>query len=291
MFFIDSHCHLTFSRFDAVFDKVKLQDDGSSHQVRYGVHNLMQRAVDAGVEYVMVIGTELSDMEELRLLADGSDHIFRTVGIHPLEAKKHHELYDNDDIVRILKSECAMPKTVGIGEIGLDYHYEKASEVQQRELFHLQLELARELGLPVSIHSREAYRDIIDILRDHSGVQGVIHCFSGEMDFATAAIDLGFFISVSGVVTYKKADELRETLKRLPIDRLLLETDAPFLAPVPFRGQINEPSFIPYIAKSTAELLGKPIEEVAHHTSENFFKLFAKATQLGASRTRTTDNS
>jgi TatD DNase family protein len=281
MFFIDSHCHLTFSRFRAVFDETKWRKNGGeSYKVHYSVHNLMQRAIDAGVEYVLVIGTELSDVEELQSVADGSDHIFRTVGIHPLEAKKHRELYSNDDIIRIMKSQCAMAKTVGIGEIGLDYYYEKASEAQQKELFHLQLELAQELDLPVSIHSRDAYRDVVDILQDHAGLMGVIHCFSGEMDFATAALDLGFFISVSGIITYKKADELRETIKYVPLDRILLETDAPFLAPVPFRGEINEPSFIPHVAKTIAEVLEKPLETIADNTSNNFFKLFSKAKPL-----------
>ncbi|MDR1334867.1 MAG: TatD family hydrolase [Holosporaceae bacterium] len=277
MFFIDSHCHLTFSRFSFVFDKFNSSDQISSDREYYSVSNLLQRAVDSSVKYILLIGTELSDVEELRSLVDDSDHLFRTVGIHPLEAKKHRELYSNDDIISIITSECAMVKTVGIGEIGLDYHYEKASKPQQKELFHLQLELAKRFNLPVSIHSREAYWDVIDILKDHPGVRGVIHCFSGEMDFATAALDLGFFISISGIITYKNVNELRETLKYVPLDSMLLETDAPFLAPMPYRGQLNEPSFIPHIAQSLAQLLGVSATTIAECTSSNFSRLFSNA--------------
>jgi TatD DNase family protein len=268
MFFVDSHCHLIFSKFD---------NRALPKSIVYNVSSVIKRAIDANVKYMMTVGTELSDVEELQAVVDEHENIFRTVGIHPLEAKKHRESYKDNEIIWIIQKHAVMRKTLAIGEIGLDYHYERDSERQQKELFHLQLALAQECRLPVVIHSREANDDIIEILKDYTGITGVIHCFSGEKDFANKALDLGFYVSISGVVTYKNATELQENIKYIPLDRLLIETDAPFLAPVPFRGNPNEPSFIPYIAGKISELMKIPLEIISQKTSENFFTLFAKS--------------
>ena len=139
------------------------------------------------------------------------------------------------------------------------------------------MDLAKECGSPVVIHSRDAANDTVDVLSEHAGARGVIHCFSGEMDFAKKSLDLGFYISVSGVVTFKNANELRESIKFVPLDRLLIETDSPFLAPAPFRGKINEPAFVAYVAKMVAEVKGVDVETIAEMTSNNFFRLFDKA--------------
>jgi TatD DNase family protein len=173
MFFVDSHCHLAFSHFKEAFDS-KLDDD------QYAVDAIITRAVEANVKYMLAIGTELTDVEKLQAICEKYPNVFRTVGIHPLEARKHCELYRRDEIASVIRKNCAYPKTVGIGEIGLDYHYEKESEKQQKELFNLQLELAQECNLPVSIHSRDASDDVVAILKDHPSSKGVIHCFSGE---------------------------------------------------------------------------------------------------------------
>ncbi|MDR0968408.1 MAG: TatD family hydrolase [Holosporaceae bacterium] len=269
MFFVDSHSHLAFSRFKDDF-KAAVDDN-------YSVDAIITRAADAKVKYMLAVATELSEAAELQAISEKFQNIFVTTGIHPQGAKKHCELYGLDEIARVVRDNCKRPKTVGIGEIGLDYHYERESEKQQKELFNLQLELATELDLPVSIHCRDASEDVAAILKDHPSSKGVIHCFSGEKSFAKKALDLGFYISISGVVTYKKATELQDSIKYVPTDRLLIETDCPFLAPVPYRGKLNEPAFVVHTAKKIAELLDVSLESVADFSSRNFSSLFQKA--------------
>ncbi|MDR1375364.1 MAG: TatD family hydrolase [Holosporaceae bacterium] len=274
MFFVDSHCHLLFPKFYSVSEKLD--------EEKYCVAALLDRAEKAGVKYLLIIGTELADVDEIQSIADSHDNVFRTVGIHPLEAAKHCASFTFEEISSIIRQQASSSKIVAIGEIGLDYHYEKESQKQQKELFNLQLDLAQECSLPVVIHSREAYPDVVAVLKDYPRVTGVIHCFSGEKDFARKALDLGFYISISGVVTYKNAVELQETIKMIPLDRMLLETDSPFLAPVPHRGQINEPAFIPHIAEKISKLMNVPVETLAQRTSENFFRLFCAGIGLSA---------
>jgi TatD DNase family protein len=285
VYLVDSHCHLTFSRFDTFVSSMQKGLEGEKADVtqHYGVEQLLARADQAGVKYVLAIGTELADLDVMQGVAENHSNVFRTIGVHALEAKKHSELYDSEYIIQSLKNHCSKPKTVGIGEIGLDYHYEKESAKQQMELFHLQLELAKDQHLPVVIHSREAYLDTVNILREHSPIDGVIHCFSGERDFAIKALDLGFYISVSGVLTYKNAAMLRDTVKTIPLDRLLVETDAPFLAPEPFRGKINEPAYVVHVARKLADILGLSFEKVADQTSKNFWNLFKRTTIIPGS--------
>ena len=277
MFFIDSHCHLNVPKFATNKDEKESEEEFLE---KYSVDAIIQRAHEAGVKYMLAIGTELTDVEEIRNIADSHEYIFRSVGIHPQEAQKHCSHYTHDEIAKIIKEHSALPKTVAIGEIGLDYHFERESEPQQNELFHLQMDLAKECGLPVVIHSRDAANDTVDVLSEHAGARGVIHCFSGEMDFAKKSLDLGFYISVSGVVTFKNANELRESIKFVPLDRLLIETDSPFLAPAPFRGKINEPAFVTYVAKMVAKVKGVDVETIAETTSNNFFRLFDKSAKI-----------
>jgi TatD DNase family protein len=280
-FLVDSHCHLLFSHFKSVLPR---GDASSDFDEKYAVDAVIKRAVDANVKYMLLIGTELSDVSELRDISDKYDNVFRTVGIHPLEAAKHHQLYSFDEISGAIRDNCKHVKSVGIGEIGLDYHYERESKNQQKEIFNLQLGLAKECDLPVSIHSREASDDVADILKDHPSVKGVIHCFSGEKRFAEKVLDMGFYISISGTITYKNAIELRNSLKYIPLDRLLIETDSPFLTPDSFpetpglfRKKVNEPAFVAHVAKGISERLDVPLQEVMYHSSKNFFELFSKA--------------
>ena len=181
MFLIDSHCHLNVPKFATKKDE---KESEKEFLEKYSVDAIIQRAHEAGVKYMLAIGTELTDVEEIRNIADSHEHIFRSVGIHPQEAQKHCSNYTHDEIAKIIKEHSALPKTVAIGEIGLDYHFERESEPQQKELFHLQMDLAKECGLPVVIHSRDAANDTVEVLSEHAGARGVIHCFSGEMDFA-----------------------------------------------------------------------------------------------------------
>jgi TatD DNase family protein len=186
----------------------------------------------------------------------------------------------DDALCAKLQDLSQHPKVIAWGEIGLDYHYDNSPREVQREAFRKQLRMARERGLPISIHTREAEADTLAILdgewRD-SGLGGVIHCFTGTRAFAEAAVELGFLISFSGVVTFKKAEDLRETARRLPMDRVTIETDAPFLAPVPYRGRRNEPAYVVETARALAELRGTTVEEIGRATSENFARLFKLA--------------
>lgn len=255
--YIDSHAHIEMSDFDADREAV------------------IQRALDAGVEIIVCVGDGdvANDSHSAAFrLAEQYPFIYTTVGVHPHEAR----LLD-DDLYARLKDLSEHPKVIAWGEIGLDYHYDNSPREVQREAFRRQLQMARERGLPVSIHTREAEADTLEILnaewRD-SEVSGVIHCFTGTRGFAEAAVELGFLISFSGVVTFKKAEDLRETARAIPIEKILIETDSPFLAPVPYRGRRNEPAYVVETARAIAELRGIDAEELGLTTSRNFRRMF-----------------
>ena len=237
--YIDSHAHIEGSEFDADREAV------------------IQRALDAGVEIIVCVGDGevAADSHAAAFrIAERYPFIYTTVGVHPHEAR----LLD-DNLYAQLKELSQHPKVIAWGEIGLDYHYDNSPRDVQREAFRKQLRMARERRLPISIHTREAEADTLAILEEEwkgSGLGGVIHCFTGTRSFAEAAVEFGFRISFSGVVTFKKAEDLRETARAIPIDRILIETDSPFLAPVPYRGRRNEPSFVVEIAGRIAELRG-----------------------------------
>ena len=255
--YIDSHAHIEGPEFDADREAV------------------LQRALAAGIETIVCVGDGeiASDSHAAAFrLADEHPFIYTTVGVHPHEARLlDRELYAK------LADLSQHPKVIAWGEIGLDYHYDNSPRDAQRDAFRKQLHMARERQLPVSIHTREAEADTLAILDDEwkgSGLGGVIHCFTGTHKFAEAAVELGFLISFSGVVTFKKAEDLRETARHLPLDKILIETDSPFLAPIPYRGRRNEPAYVVETARALAELRGTTLEEVGRGTSENFKRLF-----------------
>ena len=258
---VDSHCHLDFPEFAPELDAV------------------VARARDAGVGVCVSIGTKLKNFAAVRAVAERFDNVWCSVGIHPHEAEK--ELLDSP---QPLIDAAQHPKVVGIGETGLDYYYEHSPRAQQIANFRAHIEAARRTGLPVIVHTRDADDDTIAVLREEMAAApftGLIHCFTGTKRLADAALDLGFCISVSGIATFKKSDDLRAVLKTVPLDRLLVETDAPFLAPMPLRGKRNEPAFVVNTAAMLAGLKGVSADDLATATTENFFRLFTKVRRPG----------
>lgn len=250
---VDSHCHIDFAE---------------PHQ-RPG---LIARARAAGVRTMLTIGTAADDLDDVVAIAESDPDIWATVGIHPHETEA-----TPDSVIDRLGGLAAKPKVVGIGETGLDYHYDHSPRDRQAQFFHAQCRVAREVGVPLIVHSRMADGDTVSILKEEAMSTGVIHCFSTTRALAEPALALGFYISISGIVTFKNADELRGIVEEIPLDRLLIETDAPYLAPVPLRGKTNEPAFIVHTAAKVAELKGVSVEEIGRITSDNFFRLFTKA--------------
>jgi len=256
--YIDSHAHIEGSEFDADREAV------------------IQRALDAGIDIIVCVGNGdvAADSHTAAFrVADQYPFIYTTVGVHPHEAS----LLD-DKLCAKLMQLSLHPKVIAWGEIGLDYHYDNSPRDVQREAFRRQLRMARERRLPISIHTREAEADTLAILEEEwkgSELGGVIHCFTGTRSFAESAVELGFVISFSGVITFKSGGDLRETAGVLPLDRILIETDSPFLAPVPYRGRRNEPAFVVETARCLAELRDLTAEEVGRVTSENFYRLFS----------------
>lgn len=260
---IDTHCHLEMDEFNSDREAV------------------IQRAKDVGIEAIITIGSDLEGNKGAVKLSGKYDLVYAAVGIHPHDAKDFSE-----DIFNQIKKWAIPPhfpltkggqqggKVVAIGEIGLDYHYDNSPREIQREAFKKQLDLAKETGLPVVIHSREAKKDTLDIIKQSEVTKGVFHCFSGDMDMAERAMAMGFYISIAGPVTFKNAKKPREIVKAIPDDYLLIETDAPYLAPEPFRGKRNEPSYLIHIAKVVAELRGISTEDLARITTLNAKRLF-----------------
>jgi len=258
--YIDSHSHIEGAEFNADREAV------------------IQRALEAGVEIIVCVGDgEVSADSHAAAfkVADEHSFIYTTVGVHPHEAR----LLD-DKLCAQLVELAQHPKVIAWGEIGLDYHYDNSPRDVQREAFKRQLRMARERRLPAVIHTREAEADTLAILDQEwkdSGLGGIIHCFTGTRAFAEVAIELGFLISFSGVVTFKNAEDLRDTAKHLPPETILIETDSPFLAPIPHRGKRNEPAYVVETARCVAEARGIELDEFAQVTSENFKRLFKLA--------------
>jgi TatD DNase family protein len=230
---------------------------------------VIRRAKESGFEALLTVGSDLEGTRGALDLSDTFDFIFASVGIHPHDAKDF-----SDDIYVMLKEWTGSKKVVAIGETGLDYHYDHSPRHVQKDVFMRHLQLAGETGLPVIVHSREANADTIDILRASGITRGVLHCFSGDPDMAEKVMAMGFFISIAGPVTFKKADRLREIARMIPDDYLLVETDAPFLAPEPYRGKRNEPSFMLHTVNLIAELRGIRFEDLARITTLNAKRLF-----------------
>ena len=232
-------------------------------------YELLGSMTDAGVSLILNAGSDLISSKFSIDLADKFSFIYASVGIHPHDASSM-----NDDSILDLEDMLAHPKAVAVGEIGLDYHYNFSPRDVQRERFKEQLELARVLEKPVIIHERESLRDTLDIVRDFSDLVGVFHCFSGSWETAKIVLDLGWYLSFTGVITFKNTRRALEVLEKMPADRIMLETDCPYLAPEPKRGRRNSSLYLPYIAEKVAEVRGMSLEEVAALTMENGKRFF-----------------
>lgn len=253
---VDSHCHLNYQGL------VEQQDD------------VLGRARDNGVVAMLNISTREREWDEVIAVAEREADVWATIGIHPHEADQHPHV----DTAKLV-ARAAHPRVVGIGESGLDYHYDHSDRARQQASFRAHIAAARDTGLPIVVHTRDAEDDTIAILRDEmakGAYPGVIHCFTASGEFADKALELGLYISISGIVTFKNARDLQQTAARLPLDRLLIETDAPFLAPVPHRGRTGEPGFVADTCRFLAELRGHDSDALADATRANFHALFAK---------------
>ena len=259
---VDSHCHLDFD----VFDEDRQET--------------IQRARNAGVATMVTICTRVTRFEEIRSIAESDENIWCSVDIHPHQAEEEPVVSVED-----LVSRAAHPKVIGIGETGLDYYYDNSPRKLQETSFRTHIAAARETGLPLIVHTRDADDDMADILEDDMGkgaFPGVLHCFSSGRRLAERALDIGFYISLSGIVTFKNAEDLRDIAKDVPVDRVLVETDSPFLAPIPNRGKRNEPSFVVDTAARVAEIKGVDNIALSIASTDNFFRLFNKATRPAA---------
>lgn len=253
---IDSHCHLDFP------------------ELKGDLEAVLQRAKDAGVGLMVTISTRIQRFHELKTIVESHDNVYCSVGTHP-----HNAAEEPDITVEELVEISRHPKVVAIGEAGLDYHYDHSPRDVQKKSFRAHIAAARQTGLPLVIHAREADADIARILEEETkkgAFPFVLHCFTSGPDLAHRGLALGGFISFSGVVTFKKADALRDIAMAVPYDRLLVETDAPYLAPEPYRGKTNEPSFVVQTADRLAVLRGVSEGEMVRTTTENFFRLFKK---------------
>ncbi|MXN66917.1 YchF/TatD family DNA exonuclease [Stappia sp. GBMRC 2046] len=253
---VDSHCHLDFPDFDEERDEI------------------VARADDAGVKIMVTISTRIRQFDRIRAIAERYDNVYCSVGTHPHNAGEEPDI-DVEEIIRL----AAHPKVVAIGEAGLDYFYDKSPRDLQAAGFRRHIAAARETGLPLVIHSRDADADMAAILEDEMGkgaFPAILHCFSSGRDLALKGIELGLHVSFSGILTFKKSTELREIASELPRDRLLVETDAPYLAPQPWRGKRNEPAYVAHTNQVLADCHGVSAEEMASRTTANFFRLFPK---------------
>ncbi len=253
MEWIDLHCHLD------------MMEDGAE--------KALENARAAGVRKVVTIGTEPADHDfVLKISEKYYPDVFCTLGVHP-----HQGSIYTDEAERFIEANLSRKEVVAVGEIGLDYYYNQSPQDQQKDAFRRQLEIAARHKMPVEIHTRDAEADTVEILKEFKGrVNGIIHCFTGTRWLADECLDLGFNISISGVVTFKNADELRSTVKALPLDRIHVETDAPFLAPVPMRGKKNQPAFVVHTAQFVADLKGVSTDKLCEITRQNALKMFPK---------------
>jgi len=257
MIIVDSHCHL---------DMLTQYDD---------IDSIVKRANENGVKYLQTICTKLDNFENVLNIAKKYDNVFASVGVHPSEVEG---VIDSDELIKLSKDD----KVIGLGETGLDYFYNKEASHHkiQQDSFEQHIVASQNNNLPVIIHTRDAEGDTTDIIsrnKKYKEFAGLIHCFTASKEFASKMLDLGMYISISGIVTFKNAENIREAIKYIPTDRLLVETDSPYLAPVPKRGKTNEPSYTRYVVEFLADLKGLEATELALQTTNNFFKLFSKA--------------
>ncbi len=254
---VDSHCHLNY--------KGLIEEQGA----------VLDRARESGVTAMLNISTRESEWRDIVATAERESDVWSSIGIHPHEADAHPDM----DLAKLVE-EAKHERVVAIGETGLDYYYDHSDRDRQRQSFRTHIHAARETELPIIVHTRDAEDDTAAIMAEEmeqGAYTGVIHCFTASEEFAHKALKLGLYISISGIVTFKNAKDLQATAAKLPIDRLLVETDAPFLAPVPHRGKTGEPAFVADTAKFLAELRGEDYETLCETTAKNFYKLFNKA--------------
>jgi TatD DNase family protein len=254
--FIDSHCHLDFP---------ELQADAGN------ILNLMR---DNAVTHALTISTTLKTFPAVRAVAEANPHIWCSAGVHPDE-----QVDDHEPTVDELLNMAAHPKVVAIGETGLDYYRLQEPLDWQRERFRIHIRAARACDKPLVIHTRNSHADTLRLMREENAAEagGVMHCFTETQAVADAAMEMGFYISFSGIVTFKSAKELKEVARTVPLDRMLIETDSPYLAPMPHRGKMNQPGYVKYVAEHIAELRGVSVAEIAEATTRNFFTLFKSA--------------
>lgn len=250
---IDTHTHLDFECYDDKFDEV------------------LKNALDTGVEKMIIPGVRPKYFNKIISLIEKYDYLYGAVGVHPSEAVNWEDGYEKE-----LYELAKHPKIVAIGEIGLDYYWDKDNIDKQKEIFRLQLDVANKINKPVLIHDREAHLDTFNILKEKnaSSFGVVMHCFSGSSEFALQCLKEGYYIALGGVVTFKNAKKVKEVAQNIPLERILVETDAPYLAPTPFRGEENQPAYVKYVVEEIASLKGLKFEEVNFQTTKNAFKLF-----------------
>ena len=255
---VDSHCHL---------DRLKLdQFDGE-------LGDVLDLARSRGVGKFLCVGISLDNADRVVEIAGQYDDVVCSVGVHPLDVDSG--LADVEKLIAL----SAQPNVVALGETGLDYYYSTETQEIQQQSFTAHLQAAAQAGLPVIVHTRDAREDTIDLIREHGSREhaGVLHCFTESWEMAKAALDLNYYISLSGIVTFKNAEELRDVARKIPLERLLVETDSPYLAPVPYRGKPNIPAYVREVAEFIAELRGLAYEELAEITTQNFYRLFPRA--------------
>lgn len=235
------------------------------------VEDIIKNALDNGVEKLIVPAAYPTDIEVVKELAQKYENVYGLLGVHPSEVKDW-----NDDLIDKIKEYSKSSKIVGIGEIGLDYYWDKSFNDLQKEVFIKQIKLANELNFPISVHDREAHKDTFDILTEYNKNSAVVmHCFSGSVEFMKECVKQGWYIAIGGVVTFKKTIKMKEVAKEVPLDKLLLETDAPYLTPVPYRGKTNQPAYVKYVAEEIASIRGISFEEVDEITTQNAKKVFS----------------
>lgn len=257
MLLVDSHCHLNFPDY------------------KEDVEAVIANAKSRGVGVMQTICTEMAEFEEILAIAESHEGIYCSVGVHPNDSGK-------TDVVAVseLMNKTVNPKVIGLGETGLDYYYETSDRKTQQESFRVHIHAAQETRLPIIIHTRDAEEDTMAMLDEalaHKPFTGVLHCFTGSQALADFAVARGFYVSFSGIVTFKSATALQDVARTLPLEAMLIETDAPFLAPMPYRGKRNEPAYVSHTAEFIANLRGTSVETIAEATTRNFFALFAKA--------------
>ena len=232
---------------------------------------VIERARRVGIKLFIVVGYSLESSQKAIRLAEASDDMYAAVGIHPHGARNY-----NNEAEKLLRGLAQHPKVVAVGEIGLDFYRNLSPRPKQKEAFRRQIRLAKEIGLPLVVHDREAHREVARILREEQAeaVGGVLHCFSGDLAFASSAWEMNFYTSIAGPITYPKKGHLPEVVRKAPVEKLLIETDCPYLPPQPYRGKRNEPAYLPLTAEAVAQIRGLTISELAHLTTENTRRLF-----------------